>query len=66
MAEQKKQGGVYRDDNMVHVIVDGQVLPNKVPSKWIGSDLLPEGAKKATKSQVEKSEAGENPDSDES
>lgn len=64
MAEQSKQRGVYREENMTHVVVDGQVQPDKVPSRWVGTDLLPPGAKRATKSQVEKFERGEAADSD--
>lgn len=49
----------YTDKDMVQVVVDGQVQPDPVPGSWVGTDLLPPGAKKATKSQVEKAEAGE-------
>lgn len=61
MAEQKKSGP-YTEDDMVQVTVDGEVQKDPVPSTWIGTDLLPAGAKKATKAQVEKADIGDTGD----
>lgn len=35
----------------------GNVQPDEVPKPWIGTPLLPEGTKAASKTQVEKAEA---------
>lgn len=46
----------YTESDMVRVVVDDQVQPDPVPETWIGTDLLPEGAKKATKAQIAKAD----------
>lgn len=56
MAESKRQSGAYTKSEMVRISVDGEVLPDPVPETWIGTDLLPAGAKKATKAQVDKAD----------
>lgn len=49
---------VYKDKDFVRVTgPDGVVLPDLVPKAWVGTDLLPEGSKEATRAQAAKSDA---------
>jgi hypothetical protein len=61
MAESKqRESGAYTDSEVVRVKdAEGNVQPDAVPAAWVGTDLLPEGTKKATSAEVKKADSGE-------
>jgi hypothetical protein len=55
MASNKDQ---YSEKDFVQVVdAAGNVQPDAVPKSWIGTDLLPEGYKQATKKQLDGADA---------
>ena len=51
---------LYKDGDFVKVVDEGgNVQADAVPSAWVGTDLLPDGWKKATKAQVDKADDAE-------
>jgi len=59
MAEEQRQNGAYTKGEMVRIAVNDKVQPDPVPAAWIGTDLVPAGAKKATRAQIAKADGGD-------
>lgn len=52
-----KNSDLYSEGDFAKVVDGaGNVQPEEVPKAWVGTDLLPEGWKAATKAQAAKAE----------
>ena len=62
MVEQKKSGPYTEDDFTYVVDGDGNMQPDPVPKAWVGTSLLPDGFKAASKAASRKAQTeGDDP-----